>query len=196
MFAAALPRERWPDRGYREGIAPAPDYAPATGRGDVDTAGEGALREGLAALAGWLYGGPLFRALYSLDPGDCGGRRPTVALRLRADREGGARTLAYDPAACAFVPVEAAAAHEEFIAGIECWARDLAGLFAGELGPTALCYAGRLRVWNHAPARVPFAPHLLWMFAHPLRRPEAMARLYRRLVAAAGEVAPVIRFAG
>ena len=25
---------------------------------------------------------------------------------------------------------------------------------------------GRLRVWNHAPARVPFAPHLLWMFVH------------------------------
>ncbi|MEZ4384901.1 MAG: MBL fold metallo-hydrolase [Nannocystaceae bacterium] len=195
-FLAALAPERWPDRSYREGIAPAPDYAPATAPGDLDAAGEAALREGLAALAGWLYAGPLFRALYSLDPDICGGRRPTVALRLRVDRAGGARTLAYDPTACTFVQVEGAAADEAFIAGIECWARDLAGLFAGEIGPTALCYAGRLRVWNHAPARVPLSPHLLWTFAHPLRRPQATAALYRRLVAAAGEVAPAIRFAG
>ncbi|MCB9706777.1 MAG: MBL fold metallo-hydrolase [Myxococcales bacterium] len=192
-FVAALPRERWPARDYRPGIAAVAEYGPASGERGFDERRLGELFAGLDDLARHLYGGALFRALMALDPGECGGRLPAIALRLRQDPAGAALVLRYDPSACCFRQVESAAPSEEFVGGIECWASDLLGLFAGELGPSALCYAGRLRVWNHAPRRLWVSPHLLWTFAHPLRRPAATARLYRRLVAAAGAITPVIR---
>ena len=192
-FVSALPRDRWPAREYRPGLPAVAEYGPASGRCDFDERRLGDLLTGLDDLARHLYGGALFRALMALDPGECGGRRPAVALRLRLDHRGAALVLRYDPGSCSFGQVESAAPTEEFLSGIECWATDLLGLFAGDLGPSALCYAGRLRAWNHAPRRLWVSPQLLWTFAHPLRRPAATARLYRRLIAEAAAISPELR---
>jgi len=187
-FVRALPRERWPDREYRPHLAAVAEYGPATSEVELASAGErGELRAELADFARFLYGGPVFRSLLSLTAADVEGRRPALALRLRTDAEGGAMVLRYDPCACAFVPDESADPVAEFASGIECWASDLLALLRGELGPSALCYAGRLRTWNHAAQRLYFSPDTLWVFAHPLRRPAATAALYRRLVAAQPE---------
>ncbi len=187
-FVRASPRERWPARDYRPGLASVAEYGPATGVTRVDP--EDARRRLLAGLvdfARYLYGGPVFRSLLSLTEADVGGRRPALALRLRTDAEGGAIVLRYDPRACAFVADTSTDPVAEFASGIECWASDLLALLEGELGPSALCYAGRLRTWNHAARHLYFSPETLWVFAHPLRRPGPAAALYRRLLAAQPE---------
>lgn len=187
-FVRALPRERWPARDYRPGLAAVAEYGPATG--EVGLASAEAREELLCELADFarfLYGGPVFRSLLSLTAADVEGRRPALALRLRTDADGGAMVLRYDPRACAFALDGSADPVAEFASGIECWASDLLGLLRGEIGPSALCYAGRMRTWNHATRRLYFSPDTLWVFAHPLRRPAAAAALYRRLVAAEPE---------
>ena len=83
-----------------------------------------------------------------------------------------------------FVVHEGIDAQRGLLSGIELWGTDLLAFLNGELGPTGLCYAGRLRVWNHRPELLRVSPHDLWRFGHPLRRPEATASLYERLLTA------------
>ena len=59
----------------------------------------------------------------------------------------------------------------------------LFALLRGELAPSALCWAGRMRYWNAHAQRLRVSPSELWRFAHPLRRPQRMLALYRRLLA-------------
>lgn len=200
-FIKSLPREHWPARDYRPTLGTLADYQAASGQPHFDSSRLPELLQGLADLARFLYAGPLFRSLHSLSHSDSNShdpalslrhtqahdRRPALALRLRSNPAGGAFTLRYEPRACAFVPCECTDPVATFVSGIECWASDLLALLRGELSPSALCYAGRLRTWNHAPSQVYISPDTLWHFAHPLRRPEATAALYRRLLAAEPE---------
>ncbi len=195
-FIKSLPREQWPERDYRSTLGILADYQAACGEPHFDSTCLPELLEGLADLARFLYAGPLFRALHSLGNDDTQNRYPALALRLRSDPAGHAFTLRYEPRACAFIACECADPVATFISGIECWASDLLALLRGELGPSALCYAGHLRTWNHAPSQVYVSPDMLWHFAHPLRRPKAAAALYRRLLAAQPETVPRIAAAG
>lgn len=179
-FIEALPRVRWPDRAHAGDGARLTDYAPACGRRSLPEAEREALRAELTDLARHLYGSAVFGQLCSLPTAPAGGRQPALGLRLRTDEE--PMHLRYDPAGCRFVPYEGGDPMAELMSGLECWATDLLALLRGHLGPTALCYAGRLRVWNADARRLHLSVHELWTFAHPLRRPGAAAVLYRRLL--------------
>src|ERR1700747_2953330 len=55
-FLRTAPRSQWPNRG-RSLRAEVPDYAPATGRRDLDNGDEALLHEWLARMAVALVGG-------------------------------------------------------------------------------------------------------------------------------------------
>lgn len=179
-FVAALPRERWPSRVYDPSAPRSRDYEPACGRRSLGTGQRAALVERLGDYARYLYGRPLFRALCSL-PLTIDGRACAWGLSLRDDAA--PTCLLYDPTGCRFVAHDGLDAERKLLSGIECWGTDLLAFLNGELAPSGLCYAGRLRVWNHRPKRLRVSPHDLWCFGHPLRRPKAMDALYHRLLA-------------
>jgi glyoxylase-like metal-dependent hydrolase (beta-lactamase superfamily II) len=189
----AWPRPRWPDRTPRARIGPPPDLEPACGRTDLPPAHWPALREGADDLARHLFDGPVFRGLHSYSAAGGHGRAPAVGLVLRTDAHGGHRTLRYEPRACTFAEEDHPDPRASLTGGLELWASDLHALCTGEIGPTALCYAGRLRVWNDRPDVVRLGPDALWTFAHPLRRPQAAARLYETLRTAASDVTVQVR---
>lgn len=182
-FIETLPRDRWPARDFRGDDARLSDYAPASGRRELPKAELERLRHELRDLARHLYGSAVFRSLCSLPTTPIEGRLPSLCLALRNGAEPPV-VLRYHPGGCSFVPHQSTDPVADFISGLELWASDLLALIDGELGPSALCYAGRMRAWNHDPRRLWVSPHVLWTFGHPLRRPQATAVLYRRLLAA------------
>lgn len=188
-FIEALPRERWPERGDHGSRRRVDDYTPACGRARFPAGDRPELLHALDDFARHLYGTPVFAGLCSMAPSH-GTLRTAFAFSLRTDEGPSRWVLRYEPSACAFVDDPATDPERELVSGLECWATDLLALLRGELGPTAICYAGRIRVWNHAPGEVRISPHDLWMFGHPLRRPAAAAALYRSLLAREPEVVP------
>jgi hypothetical protein len=187
-FLAAAPAATWPSRAKDASVA-VRDYDPATGRRAVTDAELATIARGLDDLAGSLVGGTLFRSLASLLVSEVGDRRPTFALVLRGDGE--PRVFEYCGPACAFVP-GAADPERSYLAGLECWASDLAAVFAGEIGPIALTF-GRSRLWNALPSRLNFDIFgELHRVSHPLRRPAQYLRTYERLWAESTTVAPAI----
>ncbi|MCX4244252.1 MBL fold metallo-hydrolase [Paraliomyxa miuraensis] len=190
-FIAALPRAQWPAREFRGDHARLSDYAPACGRRTLCATALERLQHELRDLARHLHGSAVFRSLCSLPTGPVEGRLPALALSLRNGSE--PVVLRYHPGGCGFVVHHAADPIEAFMSGLELWASDLLALIDGELSPSALCYVGRMRTWNHDPQRLWVSPNLLWTLAHPLRRPEAAAVLYRRLLADVPPGAPRIR---
>ncbi len=190
-FIAALPREQWPSR-EPQGELPGRlgDYAPACGRRELEPAARERLLHELVDLARYLYGTPAFRSLCSLPTEPRGGRHPAWCLSLRHGDDDRRLVLRHRPEACDFVVHESLDPIAEFLAGLECWATDLLALLEGELGASALCFAGRLRQWNHDSRVLRVSAHDLWMLAHPLRRPLAAARLYERLLHAEPPIVP------
>lgn len=186
----ALARAQWPAREFRGDDARLGDYAPACGRRELDPLARARLLHELRDFARYLYGTPVFRSLCSLPCDPPEGPRPAFCLVLRHGDDDRRLVLRHRPEACDFVVTPSDDPLAEHLSGLECWATDLLALLDGELGPTALCFAGRLRQWNHDPRRLRVSAHELWMFAHPLRRPEAAARLYRRLLDHAVGAAP------
>lgn len=182
-FLEALPREQWPSREFRGDGARISDYAPACGRRELDPVQLERLTHELRDLARHLHGTAVFRSLCSLPTDAVDGRRPGFCLALRNGTDSPV-VLRYHPAGCRFARHDPVDPLAEFTSGLELWATDLLAFLDGEIGPSALCYAGRLRTWNHDPRRLWVSPHLLWGFGHPQRRPEATAALYRRLLAA------------
>jgi len=177
-WLAAAPRSEWPTRG-RGGGTPR-DFTPATGTLIYDRE---KLERGLAELAGTLVGGPLFRALSSLLVTECGDRKPTFAFVLRTDGE--PVTYEYAPTACTFVPGSG-----DTIAGLECYASDLAAVLAGELGAIALTF-GRSRLWHHLAGRIGFDPFSeMHRLSHPLRKPAAYLATYEQIWKSQREVSP------
>lgn len=124
----------------------------------------------LAAFARFLYARRVFAQVHSLPSSE------PLAFVLHTRSE--PLVFAYRPAAAVFEQVTVTGPFSEFCSGFECWASDLLALFEGRLGPSALCYSGRLRCWNRAPNRLRVSPHLLWLFSHPLHRPDVARALY------------------
>ncbi len=181
-FLRALPRAEWPSRAHAGDVTLMETYPPFTERRALTAPERDELTGELAELAAFLHGGDLFRALYSLGDGELEGREPTLALVL-LDGDEDAITFEYDVAACAFVPADVADPFADYVAGVECWARDLLAVLRGDVGPTAIVF-GRGRVWTSIPERIALSfESLLWPYCHPLRRPARFARLYRKLLA-------------
>jgi hypothetical protein len=184
-FLQAAPRGEWPSRDYA-GPAPKPieRYAPATSTREPDADEMDALRAELDAFAAHLCSREIFRSLLSLEDSELGGRRPTFSLVALCDGDGdgerGAFVFEYDPSACAFVPARSDDPVNDYVGGLECWARDLLAVFRGELAPSAITF-GRSRSWSFLPARCRIHWGELWIYAHPLRRPDRFLHLYRSL---------------
>jgi hypothetical protein len=189
-FLTTAPPGTWPARTKTD-ATDIPDYAPATGRSEMESREYELLEQRLQEFAGALVGGSIFRGLYSLLNDDAKGRMPTFALVLRDSRADERRVYEYVPSACAFVP-GAGDAEKTYLAGIECWATDLLAVLGGDLGPIALNF-GRARLWNASPERFVFdLLGELHRFSHPLRRPAEYLRTYQHLWARTGIVEPTI----
>jgi hypothetical protein len=192
-FLTTAAAESWPARGpdSKDASPDILDYAPATGRTEMESAEYAVLEQGLQEFAGSLVGGTTFRSLHSFLNDQAKGRIPTFAVALRDRRAGERRVYEYVCSACAFVR-GAANAEETYLSGIECWATDLLAILKGELGPIALSF-GRARLWNA------FSEQFLFDFfgdlyrmSHPLRRPAEYLRTYRRIWTKSPNTAPTI----
>lgn len=193
-FLGVTPRATWPTRSRDPAIV-APDYAPATGRRDLAAGDTERLDRSLQELAGTLVGGILFRSLHSMLTAMTGDRKPTFALVLRHGPVNAALVFEYDAGACAFVGGAPGDPRRNYLAGMECWATDLLAVLQGELGPIALAY-GRARLWNAMPQGFRFDLfEAMYRLSHPLRRPAAFLRTYRRLWEKNRSALPVVRAA-
>ena len=196
-FLSTAPPETWPPRGTMPGKAETSDivdYAPATGRREMDSGENALLEQRLQEFAGSLVGGSIFRGLHSLMHDQAKGRVPTFALALRDGSGDERRVYEYVPSACAFVPGHQDTADPEhtYLAGMECWGSDLLAILNGDLGPTAISF-GRARLWNALRDRFFFdLIGELHCFNHPLRRPAEYLRTYERLWAKSANMAPAI----
>src|SRR3989475_3487159 len=120
-FLTTAPPETWPARG-KDGKGEATDildYAPATGRTEMESAEYAVLEQGLQEFAGSLVSGTIFRGLHSFLDDQVKGRIPTFAVALRDSRAGERRVYEYVSSACAFVR-GTSNAEETYLAGIEC----------------------------------------------------------------------------
>jgi hypothetical protein len=194
-FLSTAPRASWPSRAKSDAGA-IPDYAPATGRRELNADERGQLEQGLGEFAASLVGGTLFKGFHSLLEGAAPGRAPTFALVLRHGSSGDKRLVyEYAPSECAFV-LGNDRPRETYLAGIECWATDFLAVLRGELGPIAITF-GRARLWNALPAKFRFDLFGdLYRMSHPLRRPAETLRTYQRLWKASAGVEPVVRHRG
>lgn len=166
------------------------DYAPFTTKRELSDSGIAELESELASFAAFLYGSAIFRALFTLDRHDLGARRPTFSLVLLRGDEDAADVYEYDPTACAFVEAQGDDPVEGYVGGLECWASNLLAVFRGEIGVGAILF-GRGRAWSAFPEACEVSFHALWMYSHPLRRPDRALALYRRLRDAAAPSATV-----
>lgn len=179
-FMAVSPRDDWPIRTPDPRGAGTRSLAPCSPPSNFGVDQMRRLVLELQDFARFSYGRAPFRGLHSAARSSLDGRRVQLCFDLHLGSGGERCVLAYDPRGCCFEVAPQASA-DEYISGYECWAADLLGFLVGDIGPSALCNAGRLRVWNRAPDLVRVSPHDLWMFGHPLRRPQAHARLYTKL---------------
>jgi hypothetical protein len=192
-FAEALPKEEWPFRGQSGEITWLDDFGPACGRKDFAAADLEALEEELAGFAAFLYANFPFRRLYSLRAAEIEGRRPTIALLLRADAAGATHVFEYEPQACRFRRVTSEDPLREYVGVYECWATDLLALLRAEIASPSLALA---RSRHFATGAELFDLDLYLMeYAHPLRQPARFLELYRRVIASQRTASPPIRAA-
>ncbi len=194
-FLRCKPRDEWPSRDYAGSAPPLESYSAATAPRELDDAELEALDRGLAAFAAHLCSRQTFRALMSLEPAELDGRRPTFSLVALCDDDGGAYVFEYDPSSCGFVPASGVDPVADYVGGLECWASDLLAVFEGELAPSAITF-GRSRSWNALPKRCLIDWGELWLFCHPLRRPNLFLDFYRKMLASRGPEAVRVRGAG
>jgi hypothetical protein len=191
-FLSCLPCAEWPRRAY---VGEAPlmtDYAPFTEARPLDDAELAQLGRELDGWATTLTGGRLFRGLLALDRTELDGKRPTFCVVALTDGDGGSYVYEYDLGSTRFVRVEGRDPAADYVAGVECWATDLLAALRVEIGPAAVTF-GRWRTWSALPERVTISGTHLWLYAHPLRRPEAFLRFYERMLAGAGEAQTCVR---
>lgn len=177
-FLATEPLDVWPSREPAH-LDSLPDFTPASGARSLSRGDLARLEEGLDELAKALVGGQLFRCLHTIMAGESLGRRPTFAFAVRDGSR--RRVFEYVPSACSFRRVSVDDPESEYLAGLECWAKDLLLVLQGHMGPIALSF-GRARLWIAAPDVI--ADSIfdeLSRVSHPLRRPAETLRFYRRL---------------
>src|SRR5437868_5999515 len=82
-FLTTTPPETWPARSSRREANGIPDYTPATGRTEMESAEYALLEQELQEFAGSLVGGTIFRGLHSIMDVQAKDRIPTFAIALR-----------------------------------------------------------------------------------------------------------------
>lgn len=182
-FLDTPPRDQWPDRSYDPSTQPPDSVDPASGRTEL---GKGELEEldqQLAAFARFLYGGPLFRAIFSLGArASSGGTGNTFAISAISGAS--SHVFEYDPAAGRFRRLSKPASLTEYAVGLECYATDLLEFLQGKLAPSALMF-GRARRWRGSSENTTAAlDNAIWLYGHPLRRQAEYAALYDAIYAA------------
>ncbi len=177
-------RGRW-ERPARGVVEVPKSWTQAVTATTLSTAELSRLAAGLDAFARFCFGRRVFAQMHSL-PG-----RDPLAFVLHTPTE--PLVFAYRPASASFERVVESDPFHRFTSGFECWAADLLALLDGRLGASALCYSGRLRCWNGAPNRLRVSPQLLWLFSHPLHRPEVARSLYEHVAAAVQPCAETVR---
>ncbi len=191
-YLRALPREQWPDRTYQPNKASPGQVVPASGRSELRAGELEELEDRLAGFAEFLYGGPLFRALYSLTPA-AGPGQTRLRFAIAAMADGGDHVFEYDPAGCRFELLKQPATLAEYVAGLECFASDLLEFLRGHLTPSALMF-GRLCRWCGGGENLTQAiDHAIWLYGHPLRRPAQYLDLYRQIYALEPADVPRVR---
>jgi hypothetical protein len=189
-FLHTPPKGQWPDRSYTPGNITPGTVEPASGRLEL---GQGELEEltqRLADFAQFLYGTPLFRALYSMTGS---GAKPKPRFAINAVTGGGDHVFEYDPAAGRFELLKQKAQLSDYVAGIECFASDLLDYLRGRLAPSALMF-GRLSRWRgSADNLVPAIDRAIWTYGHPLRRQAQHLELYRALHALEPKDVPKVK---
>jgi hypothetical protein len=190
-YLGALPRPEWPSRGHAGEIPWLEELSPATGRASLMPGELSALEAELARFAAFLYARAPLRRLYSLSAEELGGRRPTFALLLRADEDGGAYVYEYEPQGCRFRAASSEDPVSEYLAVYECFATDLLALLRCEISSASLTL-GRCR---HFAAEVELfdLDVYLMLYAHPLRQPARFLSLYREVYARRPKARPQIR---
>jgi hypothetical protein len=191
-WLAAAPPEQWPDRAYDPEAQPAAALDSATGGRALDAAELKELEDRLADFALFLYGGPLFRALYSLTVTAL--PPPVRAAFAIGVISGSARyVFEYDPSGCRFARVDKPGPLSAYVAALECHAADLLAYLRCEIMPSALMF-GRVRRWRGGNENFTSAvDQAIWLYAHPLRRPAAYLDLYRSLYAREPKDVPHVR---
>jgi hypothetical protein len=180
------PRSAWPSRRFREALRWPVSFAPASGKKTFKPAENEALQGELDLFARHLYGGLVFREMYSLNHGELGKRKPTFAISALVDARSSAQVFEYEPHACRFRRVECRDPVTEYWGVYECWASDLLAFLRAEVSSTTLSF-GRSRIWNGTPASTRFPiQRELFVYAHPLRMPERFLQLYRAVAGRKG----------
>jgi hypothetical protein len=177
-FLDSPPVAEW---GPRLGFWPSSDepLVPLTPPRDLDDAELAELQELLDRMAQFMYGGPLFRALYSIDGAKLGGIRPTVALVLHTTDEESAIVYEYQPETCGFMPLDELGDH---VGLVRSYAGDFLAMLRNEFEPRCLSKQVRER-WHETAPNVSFFTSVLWMYLHPLRHPERVLARYRAQLA-------------
>lgn len=176
-FLRTSPRSTW---GFPPAWRSHPndaDYLPACGHMETNEADLEMLDTGLSELSQHMYGGRIFKALYSVYERH-EDFKASFLLLLIADSDRHYYALEYRPSECSFQSVETQHPLHEYMCGVECWATDLAALFRGDFEPRILSL-GHSRHWSRNPMMPDCFQELIWPFFHPLRRPQQCLNRYR-----------------
>jgi hypothetical protein len=177
-FLACPPREEWGPPAAFWPAANSP-LEPVTTPRDLSEDELTELQEGLDRLAEYMYGGPIFRGLYSMNGAARDDKRPTMACVLHLSSEEDAVVFEYRPEACDFAPFDAVPEHGGVV---RAWATDLLGLMRGEFEPRCIV-RGIHEQWIDACAGLSFFQMVMWSYFHPLRHPQKVLARYRAQLA-------------
>jgi hypothetical protein len=191
-FLRTLPKERWPDRAYAPELARPESVEPASGRTSLSGPELDELRQRLVSFGEFLYGGPVFKALYSLTAGALPTKvKPAFAIMAMADN--GVSVFEYNPSACRFDHMGQEANAAQYAAGLECFASDLLEFLRGRLAPSALMF-GRICRWGVSREGLTQAiDRTIWTYGHPLRRQKEYLEFYRSILALEPRETPMVK---
>jgi hypothetical protein len=188
-FLRTPPKDQWPDRSYTPAKATPGTVEPASGRMSLQPGELEELTERLVAFAEFLYGTPLFRALYSMP----GATKPRARFAISAVSDNADHMFEYDPSAGRFQLLTQKAQLADYAGGMECFASDLLDFLRGKLAPSALMF-GRLSRWRGgAENLIPAIDRAIWVYGHPLRRQAQHLGLYRSLYALEPKETPKVK---
>ncbi len=192
-FLSTEPEAEWPVRGgARADGSTLRTFAPGTGHTTVTRAQELELEAALNEFGRFLFARASYRGICRVmaERDHPSHLKQTFALSLR----NGSTQLVfeYQPTECAFVRVTCDDARAAYVAGGEFWASDVLAALTFDALADDLFHFGRKLLWNAAPHV--FRCDLdteLQLFAHSLRAPRELERLFRSCLAV--DCAPILR---